>query len=80
VGTTVRCGATAPPETEESKRKKRRRKATGEIVHVTLRLNHEQWNKAHQFARSEGVSLNQLAIDGINMLLKDRGLPELDGE
>jgi hypothetical protein len=67
----------APPETDENKRKKRRKKAIGDVVHVTLRLSPDQWNKAHQFARSEGISLNQLAIDGINRLLEDKGLPEL---
>jgi hypothetical protein len=50
----------APPETDENKRKKRRKKAIGDVVHVTLRLSPDQWNKAHQFARSEGISLNQL--------------------
>ena len=65
-------------DTAQEPRKKRRKKAMGDVVHVTLRLDREQWERAHQLARSEGVSLNQLAIDGISKLLEDRGLPALD--
>jgi hypothetical protein len=32
---------------------------------------------AHQFARSQGVSLNQLAIRAIHALMKENGLPGL---
>ena len=54
-----------------------RTKATGKIVHAQLRLNRRQWELAHQFARSEGVSLNQLAIRGITKLMEEKGLPGL---
>jgi hypothetical protein len=54
-----------------------RTKATGKVVHAQLRLNHAQWERAHQFARSEGVSLNQLAIRGITKLMEEKGLPGL---
>jgi predicted HicB family RNase H-like nuclease len=54
-----------------------RTKATGKIVHAQLRLNHAQWERAHQFARSEGVSLNQLAIRGMSKLMEEKGLPGL---
>ena len=54
-----------------------RTKATGKIIHAQLRLKPEQWERAHQFARAEGVSLNQLAIRGISRLLQDKGLPAL---
>jgi hypothetical protein len=54
-----------------------RTKATGKIVHAQLRLNHAQWERAHQFARAEGVSLNQLAIRGITKLMEEKGLPGL---
>ncbi len=45
--------------------------------HITIRLTPDQWERAHQFARSEGVPVSQLAIKGISRLLKDKGLPEL---
>jgi hypothetical protein len=54
-----------------------RTKATGKIIHAQLRLNHRQWEMAHQFARSQGVSLNQLAIRAIHALMKENGLPGL---
>lgn len=54
-----------------------RPKGKGDIVHVTLRLTHDEWERAHQLARKEGCSLNDLAIMGISRILKDKGLPEL---
>ena len=64
-------------ETEEPVKRKRRRKGTGEIVCITLRLSPTQWRNAHNLALSEGMSINELAITGINRILEDRGLPEL---
>ena len=54
-----------------------RTKAKGEVVAVTVRLSRDQWDRVHQLARSEGVSLNQLALQGFSELLKKRGLAEL---
>jgi predicted HicB family RNase H-like nuclease len=62
---------------ERTTQAKARTKATGKIVHAQLRLNRDQWERAHQFARAEGVSLNQLAIRGITKLMEDKGLPGL---
>jgi hypothetical protein len=62
---------------ERSTKANARTKATGKIVHAQLRLNHRQWELAHQFARAEGVSLNQLAIRGITKLMQEKGLPGL---
>jgi hypothetical protein len=67
------------PDTQENARGGGRGhvKAGGGVRHVTLRLTPDQWERAHQFARSEGVPLTQLAIKGISELLKKKGLPEL---
>lgn len=54
-----------------------RTKAKGEIVHLTLRLTHEQWDRVHQLAHSEGVSLNRLAILALSKLFQEKGLPGL---
>ena len=54
-----------------------RTKAVGEKVALTLRLSHEQWERAHQLALSEGVSLNQLALHALSKLFQERGLPGL---
>jgi hypothetical protein len=52
-------------------------KGTGKYYHVTLRLNHDQWERAHQLARSEGVPLAQMAIRGLSKILEEKGLPGL---
>lgn len=67
-----------PPEAQDQGGRKRRKKATGDIVHVTLRLTRTQWENAHKLSVSERSSINQLAIDGLNKLLADKGLPGLD--
>lgn len=54
-----------------------RTKAKKETVAVTLRLTRDQWERVHQLARAEGVSLNQLALHGLSKLLEDRGLASL---
>jgi hypothetical protein len=54
-----------------------RLKGKGKFYHVTLRLTHDQWDRAHQLARAEGVPLAHLAIRGLSMIMKDKGLPGL---
>jgi hypothetical protein len=54
-----------------------RMKGTGKYYHVTLRLTHEQWERAHQLARSEGLPLAQMAIRGLSKILEEKGLPKL---
>jgi predicted HicB family RNase H-like nuclease len=68
VGTARGQHAAAHPE---------RTKAVGEKVALTLRLTREQWDKVHQLAHAEGVSLNQLALHALSTLLQERGLPGL---
>jgi hypothetical protein len=52
-------------------------KGTGKYYHVTLRLTQDQWERAHQLARSEGVPLAQMAIRGLSKILEEKGLPKL---
>lgn len=54
-----------------------RTKAKKEMVAVTLRLSRDQWERVHQLARAEGVSLNQLALHGLSKLLEEKGLASL---
>jgi hypothetical protein len=54
-----------------------RTKGTGKYYHVTLRLTQDQWERAHQLARSEGVPLAQMAIRGLSKILEEKGLPKL---
>jgi hypothetical protein len=53
------------------------RSTTGKFYHVTLRLTYDQWDRAHQLARTEGVPLAHLAIRGLSKILEDKGLPGL---
>ena len=54
-----------------------RTKAKGDIVHLTLRLSRDQWERVHQLALSEGMSLNRLAILAISKMFQEKGLPGL---
>jgi predicted HicB family RNase H-like nuclease len=55
---------------------RRRNRGKGEKwVGMTIRFTHEQWRTVHEMAMSEGVSINQLVIDGLNALR--HGLPPL---
>jgi hypothetical protein len=64
-------------EDEESTASNTRLKGTGKYYHITLRLTQDQWERAHQLARSEGVPLAQMAIRGLSKILEEKGLPKL---
>jgi len=58
-----------------------RTKGGGPVRHSQLRFyDSENWERAHIFARSQGISLNQLAVLGINALMQEKGLPGLNLE
>lgn len=54
-----------------------RKKAKGETVAITIRFSREQWGRIHELARTEGTSLQELAIQGISKLFQERGLKKL---
>jgi hypothetical protein len=54
-----------------------RRRGQGETVSLTVRLSHSQWERVHQLAIAEGVSIQHLAVVGLSMIFKEKGLPEL---
>ena len=56
---------------------KKRKRGQGEHVSITVRLSRAQWERLHQFAISEGDSLQGLALRGLSSLLKEKGLEEL---
>lgn len=64
-----------PPE--ESVTGKRTR-GKNDVVALTVRLRRADWERLHQFAVTEGVSLQQLAHDGFSRLLVEKGLPGLN--
>lgn len=54
-----------------------RRRGKGEIVSLTVRLPRAEWERVHQLAVSEGVSIQALAVAGLSKIFAERGLPEL---
>ena len=66
--------ASAPDAVSEGSARTR---GTGAFVGMTLRLSRAQWNRLHDLARAEGVSLNALALRGLPRLFAERGLPPL---
>jgi hypothetical protein len=54
-----------------------RKRGKGDTVAITVRLTREQWERLHQFAISEGDSLQGLALRGLSTLLHDKGLGDL---
>ena len=71
---TRRQSSNATQETEATPRRKR---GKGETVAITVRLSRSQWERLHQFAISEGDSLQGLKLRGLSMLLREKGLGEL---
>ena len=56
-----------------------RKRGKGETVALSVRVKHSDWERIHQFAVSEGLSINSLAILGLSRLLEAKGMPSLDG-
>jgi uncharacterized protein YkwD len=46
---------------------------------VPVRLTHEQWYEAKEFAMRQDQSLQELFVAGLNMLRAAKGLPPLSG-
>lgn len=46
---------------------------------VPVRLTHEQWYEAKEFAMRQDKSLQELFIQGFNALRASKGLPPLSG-
>jgi hypothetical protein len=47
------------------------------VIHISLRLTHEQWERVTQLANAEGTSINRLAIHAFSKLFQEKGLPAL---
>jgi hypothetical protein len=71
---------TAAPEQEASSTAalpQGRVKGRGKFVSLTVRLTRTQWERLHQLAVSEGVSLQQLALRGLSRNFEEKGLVKL---
>ena len=69
--------ATAPAAPTPASRIGERTRGKGAFVGITLRLTHEQWDRLHDLARAEGISLQALTLRGLSHLFEARGLPPL---
>lgn len=49
-------------------------------VGIAVRLSHDDWHRATEFAMREQTSLQRLLVAGISELLKQQGLPPLAGD
>lgn len=45
------------------------------MVSMTFRLPRKDWERLHQLAIAEGMSINSLALRGLSRLFEERGLP-----
>lgn len=54
-----------------------RQRGKGAVVSLTVRLSRAEWERVHQLALSEGMSINALALKGLGRLFKEKGLPEI---
>lgn len=66
------------PDKETAPQRRFRTRGKGETVAITVRLSHTQWERLHQLALSEGISLQELTIRGYAKLFREKGLPDFD--
>lgn len=66
------------PGAEQSAETRRRgRRGKGDVVALTVRLPRAEWERVHQLAVSEGVSIQSLAAEGLSKVFAEKGLPTL---
>jgi hypothetical protein len=56
---------------------RQRIRGKGDTVALTVRLPRSEWERVHQLAVSEGVSIQSMAIEGLSKLFIEQGLPAL---
>jgi hypothetical protein len=56
---------------------RQRERGKGDVVALTVRLPRAEWERVHQFAVSEGVSIQALAVEGLSKMFAEKGLPKL---
>lgn len=54
-----------------------RGRGKGDVVALTVRLPRAEWERLHQLAVSEGVSIQSLAVIGLSKVFAEKGLPTL---
>lgn len=64
--------AAAPPIAPQRGPRERAQKA---VVAMSFRISRQDWERLHQLAMVEGVSINTLTLRGLSKLFEERGLP-----
>lgn len=54
-----------------------RQRGKGDVVALTVRLPRAEWERVHQLAVSEGVSIQALAVEGLSKIFAEKGLPKM---
>jgi hypothetical protein len=62
---------------EETSATQQRQRAKKDVVALTVRLQRAEWERLHQLAVSEGMSIQSLAVRGLNRVFTEKGLPRL---
>lgn len=57
-----------------------RQRGKKDVVALTVRLQRGEWERLHQLAVSEGRSIQALAVQGLNKVFTEKGLPKLTQE
>ncbi len=52
-----------------------RARAQKSVVAMSFRISRPDWERLHQLAITEGVSINTLTLRGLSKLFEERGLP-----
>ena len=52
-----------------------RARAQKAVVAMSFRISRQDWERVHQLAITEGVSINTLTLRGLSKLFEERGLP-----
>lgn len=78
VSATKGRSATRPPSTKAPMPQVTRGK--NERVGIAVRLSHNDWYRASEFALRQGTSLQKLIVAGLSELMKQQGLPPLSGK
>ena len=72
----ITTAPTAPEETAAVSNVERQR-GKKDVVALTVRLPRAEWERLHQLAVSEGRSIQALAVQGLNAVFSEKGLPKL---
>ena len=67
--TAVAVASIVPPQPHA------RARAQKAVVAMSFRITRQDWERVHQLAITEGVSINTLTLRGLSKLFEERGLP-----